>query len=411
MQEQRIADRLAVVVLNFRQWSGETVLMKEDFTIGDGGQLPPQEVAHWGCKRICDPKELKVFSTIKQRAVRLLADVGVPFLGGMAIPLDTSDEILRQLDNFVIQYEKAKQDFLSRYDNIVSDWIAHNPGFSSELIQGSKTQSYVASRIKAEYNVFKVQPLSTDASNFSQAENGLGDKLLDEIAKTARELFKNSLAGKSTVTARVLNPIRTMRNRLMGLSFIDGTILPIVKTIDNTLSSIRPSGPYDGGDFHALNALVGILCDTDRMRQLSAVISAQSTSQNPSDFELSCTQETAQIEAEERSEAVVEPEPVPVQNVEIDPEDDLSAFLKAAPQQEEQRTEQSQPEQEHVQEPTEPESPVTNTLRAELQESDGEVQVQLEVDTQPSVTVTQEKPVTPVKDVSISEAATSMVFW
>ena len=403
MQEQRIADRLAVIVLNFRQWSGETVLMKEDFTIGDGGQLPPQEVAHWGCKRICDPKELKVFGTIKQRAVRLLADVGVPFLGGIAIPLSKADTIVEKLDNMVAQYDNAKQDFLSRYDDIVSDWIAKNPEFSSELIQGSKTKSYVESRIKAEYSVFRVQPLDNDANNFSQAESDLGDKLLDEVSKTARELFKNSFAGKTSVTGRALSPIRAMRDRLMGLSFLDGTILPIVKTIDDTIASISPKGPYEAGNFHALNALVGILCDPIRMRQLSTVVAQQSTSDDPEDFQLCCTQETVPLHGDvqqTQSEQESQPEPEaaqPTDTIEADPEDELAAFFNAA----------GTPK-------TEPQTIPMNTVNVELpaleSENDSMSDKDNQKQSQPQATPPAQIP-NPVKEVSISEAACDMVFW
>ena len=277
--QQRISDRLAIVVLNFRQWTGETVLNKEDFQLGQGGKLPPEQVAHLGSKRICNPEDLRIFASIKQRAVRLLESYGVPYLGGWAIPLEKSQEVLLTLDKYVKEYEVAKASFLQHYDQAVNDWIAQNPEFGSEILRSIKTKSHVESRIRSGYSVFKVQALNGKSSTFDAAEAGLGETLLAEVAKTARELYKRSFAGKDQVTARAVDPIRRIRARLAGLAFVDGGILPVINTIDSTLQSISKSGPYKGSDFYQLNSIVLVLCNEDRMRDLSQAVSVQATQQ------------------------------------------------------------------------------------------------------------------------------------
>ena len=284
--QKRISDRLAIVVLNFRQWTGETVLDKDDFQLGQGGKLPPQHLAHLGSKRICNPEDLRVFASIKQRAVRLLESCGVPYLGGWAVPLSQSKKVLLMLDGYVREYEVAKATFLQRYDEAVKAWIAQNPEFGSEILRSVKTKSHVEARIRSGYSVFKVQALEGDASSFDLAEAGLGETLLTEVAKTARELYRRTFAGKDQVTARALEPIRRIRARLAGLAFIDKGILPVVNAIDQALSPLSKYGPYKGSDFHQLTSIVLVLCDEDRMRDLSEAVVDQQSTQSAEDFVL-----------------------------------------------------------------------------------------------------------------------------
>ena len=55
---------------------------------------PPRKYL-WVTKKICDPAKLKVFKTLKEQARRALQNVGLPLLGGYAVPLDEFDNVRR----------------------------------------------------------------------------------------------------------------------------------------------------------------------------------------------------------------------------------------------------------------------------------------------------------------------------
>ena len=52
--------KLFVVSLDFQIWTGSTVLRREDFRLGENGQLPPDDlVENLGCKKLIDMKQQK----------------------------------------------------------------------------------------------------------------------------------------------------------------------------------------------------------------------------------------------------------------------------------------------------------------------------------------------------------------
>jgi hypothetical protein len=128
-----ILDRLAVVHLDVRIWSARKKLMAEDL---GNTELPPEDLASLGSKRICNPEELKRFSTLKARAVSILERNGVRFLNGWAIPLDRMEQISSELATVRDDFNIARDDFLQRYDQAVREWIDQHPHWAS-IIAGS----------------------------------------------------------------------------------------------------------------------------------------------------------------------------------------------------------------------------------------------------------------------------------
>lgn len=271
------ADRLAVVILDFRQWSGTTVLRENDFKLGEEGKLPPKEViAQLGQKNILDPKLLDRFNTIKSRAIRCLQDNGVSFLGGYAVPLDKAPDVLAQIDGFVRDYEAAKAEFIDRYDSLVEDWIRQNPGFAGELRAAKKSRAEVDSKIYARYSVVKVQPIEQDEqiSRFNHDVDGLTERLLKAVAQTARRLSLGTLAnaenGKSRVVSiRPVPSLRKISSKLSGLSFLDSGIAPIVDMIESLLAKIPANGRVSGSLFWETQAVVSVLSDVEKMKAIA----------------------------------------------------------------------------------------------------------------------------------------------
>ena len=321
---KNLAKKLAVVLLDFRQWTGASVLREEDFRLGVGGELPPENVIRdWGSKCICNPDSLKIFAAIKRRAERLLSAHGVAFMGGTAIPMEKSQAVLEKLSAIADDYNQAREAFLADYDRQMASWLAENSEFSEQLAKALLTRDEVRQRIHAKFHVFKVSPLSEGETlaNFEEAEAGLGQTLLEDIAKEAQTLYLRSMLGKSNLVARNLEHFRKWRERLMGLRFLDNRLQSLIDEIDKFLVGLPVTGRLEGTDFYKACAMTLALADAKRTDMMKDVLSQTPVEDEKeikeiddslpltfeSPFELACdTEETAHAEPVSQVEAVVQ---------------------------------------------------------------------------------------------------------
>ena len=272
---KNLAKKLAVVLLDFRQWTGASVLREEDFRLGVGGELPPENVIRdWGSKCICNPDSLKIFAAIKRRAERLLSAHGVAFMGGTAIPMEKSQAVLEKLSAIADDYNQAREAFLADYDRQMASWLAENSEFSEQLAKALLTRDEVRQRIHAKFHVFKVSPLSEGKTlaNFEEAEAGLGQTLLEDIAKEAQTLYLRSMLGKSNLVARNLEHFRKWRERLMGLRFLDNRLQSLIDEIDKFLLGLPVTGRLEGTDFYKACAMTLALADAKRTEMMKDVL-------------------------------------------------------------------------------------------------------------------------------------------
>ena len=86
---------LVVVQSDFNIWSGQTRLVTKDIHLGVGGELPPNDLAQLGCKKICPPSELKCFSRLKTHTRRYLLSIGLKFMNGFAVPVALIDDVTK----------------------------------------------------------------------------------------------------------------------------------------------------------------------------------------------------------------------------------------------------------------------------------------------------------------------------
>ncbi|MDD5599917.1 MAG: DUF3150 domain-containing protein, partial [Victivallaceae bacterium] len=190
--EPTVLKSILAVNLNVNIWSARRKLQPGDFV---HSELPPEKLASLGSKRVCDPGELKIFGTLKARAVSLLDKSGVRFLGGWAIPEKKAADIVNGLEAIAEEFKVAKDRFMGRYDVAIQNWIKDNPGWEKIIATSVVNADYVAKRIAFNWQVFKVVNPTGRQKNLLETGlldevNNLGCTLFDEIAKTAKEAFK-----------------------------------------------------------------------------------------------------------------------------------------------------------------------------------------------------------------------------
>ena len=255
--DMKALDNVVALNLDVHIWSARKKLTPADF---GSAELPPEQLASLGSKRICAPKDLRVFGTLKSRAVAMLDRIGVRFLGGWAIPVDRTNEVKDGLEAIKEEFIKAKEEFIIRYDEIIHEWIVNNPGWES-LIAGSVVSvDYVSHRLNFNWQMFAVaQTAQSQGSGLEEEVASLGDTLFGEIAKTAKEAWQKSYAGKTEVSRKALSPIRTIHSKLAGLVFVEPRVAPIVELVEAALTKVKGRGPILGTKLLLIQGLLSLL--------------------------------------------------------------------------------------------------------------------------------------------------------
>ena len=263
----KVLQCLLALKLDVHIWSARRKLAPEDFA---NVKLPPEQLASLGSKRICDPRELKVFGMLKSRAVSLLCRSGVKFLGGWAIPEHRADCIMQELEAIEADFNKAKKSFIAHYDESVKKWIKDNPGWESIIAGSTVSAEYVASRLDFQWQVFKVQnPDPKSDSKLSQGLNkqveGLAGALFCDLAKAADEAWRKSYLNKTELTRKALSPLKAMIQKLDDLSFIEPRVTPVSSLIQTAVDKLPKRGAIAGADLLMLKGLVSLLSNTKEL--------------------------------------------------------------------------------------------------------------------------------------------------
>ncbi|WP_419788114.1 DUF3150 domain-containing protein [Pseudodesulfovibrio sp.] len=255
-----VLDHLMVLNLDVNIWTARKKLTPADLY---GAELPPEELASLGSKKICDPKELRIFGTLKARAVNLLDRTGVRFLGGWGIPEDKADEIVPELTAIKEDFLNAKEQFLNRYDQAVKDWIDQHPGWERLIGSSSVSADYVRNRLAFRWQFFKLLPPTDNVvgHGLQNEVSELGGTLFGEVAKTAADTWQRCFEGKDKVTHKALSPLRSIYAKLSGLSFVEPRVVPVVDLLDTAFNRMPKRGHIQGSELLILQGVVSLLRD------------------------------------------------------------------------------------------------------------------------------------------------------
>jgi len=272
MQTQTL-EKVVAIHPEIRLWSGRKRLRREDLRKITGDQLPPEDLASLGSKRICNPKDVAVFERIKRRVERDCQEVGIRFLGGYAIPEDRMEELLKRIRLNETQFNVERSNFLARYQQAVSDWITAHPQWGDVIQRSVSPQSDVERQLRFDYQVFRVQPAdewqpSGDPTSLQRKADTLPGRLFAEVSSEANNALEQTFKGRNRVTRRALRPIKRIRDKLDGLSFLDVRVSPIVDWIDEILADLPKGGAIEGRALNDLESAMHTLADSDRLKAM-----------------------------------------------------------------------------------------------------------------------------------------------
>ena len=313
----QILNKMSVISVDCSVWSGSRRLKPEDLALGQGGQLPPDDVVSLGSKKLCDREVLKPFLRLREQACRVCSREGVRFLGGYAVSDLLVDAISGELDQVQSDFERQKQDFLAQYDRHIQEWVSAHPDFADAIRRAVPDVQKVSQRFGFDYTVYKVtEAPKQDTLNHQVSK--LGNTLRDEISRDAQALFEQTFSGKQKVSRKAIRPILKLRDKLHSLAFVDQGIAPVVQRLDAGLMQIPKQGSLEGEALTQLMERVLLLCSVEQMQRCAdgLTVVAEPVKIQDSDQTVN-TPETTQ-------EAVVQENPVPTHTV-VTPAEEVPA--------------------------------------------------------------------------------------
>ncbi len=265
----RIADQLVFVHLDITCWSGKKSLTAEDLGL-DRTRLPPESLVSLGDKQLINPEALRAFTSLRGAARRQCLAVGTRFLGGYALPVAKAQGLLDQLAELQRHYEAARAAFLADYDGQLAAWAAAQPPEWQPLIREALVPAeYVGGRLGFAVRAVRFgapDPAVVAHGGLTEALAGLGGQVFHEVAQLARDTLEKSFRGKAEVTRRALGPFKAIRDKLDGLSFVDGRFRAVVREIDRVLASIAPRRPIVGWVLEGLRQFLCLAAQPDGLR-------------------------------------------------------------------------------------------------------------------------------------------------
>lgn len=294
---KQVLQDVIAVNLHFSIWTGRKMLEENDLSLN--GEAPPREVINLGSKHTTDQKALKVFHTLKRQAERLCLRVGIPFLGGYAIPTHKADDVAKELAKIIAKFEAEKNAYLLKHDSIQDEWISKFPNYEQILRKALTPTEDVKSRINANFSMFQVQSAehkvqSTSTGLDNQVENLTGT-LDSDILKSANKLLV-SLTGAIQPNQVNVRGLRDLREKVEGLAFLNGRFSKLVNKIKKVEGAMPITGKLSQDETNLLSGLLFRMSDENKLQALMASMSepeptkeevtqSEPTSITDSDFE------------------------------------------------------------------------------------------------------------------------------
>lgn len=283
------AKKLICIALDVHLWGGRQALKREHLQAYDSriSTLPPSALASMGSVKICDPEEVRVFQRLKNEAIRLLEDNGLPFLGSIGIPVDKFDSVYQSMLTIGAKFDAAANDLFLRYDQQVAawreKWKRENPG-NAHLLGRIPDAQTVCGKLAFGFHCYAVEaPVgeSEHAANgmYVSQLQGLKGELFKTCAAEANDLLTKYLiksdgstsSAKEAITQKTLRPLKRTMAKLRSFSFVDPSAGPLADLIEWSLAQVPDNGPIAGPGLMSIWSLARILADPVEAARIAEV--------------------------------------------------------------------------------------------------------------------------------------------
>jgi hypothetical protein len=327
--QAKLNENVVLVQIRATKWSGTRQVPKNDPNLRVDDPPPEKVWRSWGSKAVFDQDELRIFDAIEKDADRSALSVGTRFLlpRQYVVHAEQAPGLERKLQDCKRRHEAARDDLVSRYDDILEAFIIANRQWEAFIRASSMQPEHVATRFRFEYLVIPVEGGATRVIEEQMPVLAAG--ILGEVETIGRDLIRN-LTGRDTMTRRGLGPFKRIRDKLDALSFVDQRFQPIIDAIDEWVARIPRNGPIDGHLFSEAYGLALLLGDAQRMASHGAGQLAARTAPPMSDEDEAPEPEDDQAKEDVSSDAAAALREEPAEEAGDDIDDELDAIFGPA---------------------------------------------------------------------------------
>lgn len=254
----QVAGELVVVRVYTASFSGKQAVQAADLV---GATLPPADVFQPGYKQLLDPKALRPFPKLRQRAMRACLARGTRIFGeSFAIPRRKWDAVAAELETIRKEWWQAVDSFIADYPRAVAVWADAHPEWKALLLSKAPAAESIRERFLFSVVPYAVGAVGEENGAAAQALagelGGLADQMLAEVAQDATEALAASFQGKVEVTRRALRPVKAILDKIEGLAFVSSGCAPLVQYIQERLDAVPKTGPVEGRPLLGLRILL-----------------------------------------------------------------------------------------------------------------------------------------------------------
>ena len=270
-----IIDKIAVVSLTLKRWSGTTQIDESvNYSLRNKQSL-----------NIYPPTGLKFYYEVRNNVFRRwLHIIGLEFMGQWIIPAYDVEKTNAFFHDQKEYYQNQIDIVEQKYDEFFKEAYEKNPKFQTILNRPRFKKENILKNFQFTWYFFKMVPVEGKLTKdeFLKKANTLQEALYIDVAEKAEEWCEKK-SDLEILTSRIAGPIRKIEDKLEGFRFLGPTVLATISLIKASLLNLPVMAnnlPLNPILTEQVKVILWILEDAERCQYYSnLVVEGQTTNQ------------------------------------------------------------------------------------------------------------------------------------
>lgn len=223
---------------------------------------------------------LQAMNTQRKQAYDLFDSLSVSIGAFNLVPLDKLQEVMEKLKEKQFNYLDSVSHMLFKYDDLIEihcedEGKGKDKKPKSEAVKEliRKAAKLTERDFKAGFG-FELFPAMTIQPVFESDEKVMQEKatksLWDETAKAAREHLASTFKAEAKPTARAVNALARIRDKLVALSFLDDGIDRVIECCDQVVKAMPTSGKLSDHEILVMTHFLSSVANVETLKATAA---------------------------------------------------------------------------------------------------------------------------------------------
>lgn len=237
-----ILSQSAFIQINISTWTGRAKLQLADLNVS-ASDLPPEDLASLGTKKLTDPKALRPFSKVKTRVTRLMGQYAIKFMGGWLIDPQYIPAVEAELLRLQQEFQDATHTFVSSYEDELDQWCAQHPDWDSIIRSAAPQVLEVERRFRFRWQTFQIQPTADTAGGeaLEQDASAVCDEVVRQLAQDIATVLHETFEGRSDsapITAKTWGSLTALTEKCDRVGLFNPEATYVAGILNTLVSSV-----------------------------------------------------------------------------------------------------------------------------------------------------------------------------